>query len=84
MEKLEEMEHAAREIAKTLHRGIKTFQVESGEEWGFALMIFSYNGPEFTWVSNANREDMIKVMKEFIARNSQPEPSPTRVKGVES
>jgi hypothetical protein len=32
-------------------------------------MIFSFDGPEFTWISNANRADMVRAMQEFIDRN---------------
>jgi hypothetical protein len=36
------------------------------KEYGFAIFLFSFDGPEFTWLSNAEREDMIKVLKELI------------------
>lgn len=37
---------------------------------GFALLIFDFgeNG-HMNWISNAEREDMIKAMKEFVARH---------------
>lgn len=34
--------------------------------FGFTLLVFSYNGPEIFYASSANREDMCKVMQEFI------------------
>jgi hypothetical protein len=34
--------------------------------WGFALLMFDFSGPGFTWISNANREDMIRALKELI------------------
>lgn len=68
--KIREMEFAGREIAKTLERAFRSFQAHSGtERWGFALMIFSFDGPEFTWISNAERATMVKTMQEFIQRN---------------
>lgn len=39
---------------------------------GFALLIFPLNEPHegrVNYISNANREDMLAAMKEFIARN---------------
>lgn len=38
------------------------------EGWGFGLFIFSYgeNGAMF-WLSSAQREDMIKSLKEWIS-----------------
>ncbi len=40
------------------------------ERWGFNLMLFEY-GPKGSlfYISSAQREDIIKVMKEFISRN---------------
>lgn len=68
--KIREMEFASREIAKTLERAFLSFQKIGGsEKWGFALMIFSFEGPEFTWISNAQRADMVKALQEFIQRN---------------
>jgi pheromone shutdown protein TraB len=63
------MEAAGRDIAVLLERAMKNFQAAGGDRWGFALMLFSFNGGEFTWISNANRADMVKTMQEFIAEN---------------
>lgn len=68
-DKLRGMEAAGRDIAKSLQIAFERFGAKSGEKWGFALMIFSFDGPEFTWISNAQRADMVKTMQEFIARN---------------
>lgn len=35
---------------------------------GFGLFIFSFKGPEFFWISNAERADMVKVLREWIKR----------------
>jgi hypothetical protein len=67
--KIRSMEAAAREIAKSLGRAFESFHDGDDEKWGFALMIFSFDGPEFTWISNAQRADMVKAMQEFISRN---------------
>jgi hypothetical protein len=68
-DKIRSMEAAGRDIAKTLQNAFARFGQVNGEKWGFALMIFSFDGPEFTWISNAQRADMVKTMQEFIARN---------------
>jgi len=36
---------------------------------GFALFIFSFEGGELTYISNAEREQMVKTLAEFIAAN---------------
>ena len=63
--KLHDMEATCREIGRVLGSVIKQ---QNGKGTGFALMIFDFEGPEFTWLSNADREDMIKVLAEFQAR----------------
>lgn len=74
------MEACAREIAAALERATRTYQLISGGEhkWGFALMLFSFDGPEFTWISNANRADMVKTMQEFINANPPDQTSEQR------
>lgn len=58
------LEGMAREIGGLLGGAIK----RSGTRYGFCLMLFSFEGPEFTYVSNSNREDTIRMLEEFIAR----------------
>jgi len=77
-EKMRQMEHAARGIAEVLERALKSYQGKSGERWAFGLFIFSFEGPEFTWISNADRADMVKTMQEFIARNPPDQTSEQR------
>ena len=36
--------------------------------WGFGLFLFEFSGRSFFWISNADRKDMIKALREFIAR----------------
>jgi hypothetical protein len=69
-EKMRSMEACGRDIAGALGRAFKKFGDKGGDgKWGFALMIFSFDGPEFTWISNAQRADMVKAMQEFITKN---------------
>jgi len=35
---------------------------------GFALLLFSFDGPELTWLSNAAREDMLSALQEFMQK----------------
>jgi len=65
---LRRMEAYGRETARALDKVMEAFRKRSGEKWGFALFVFSFDGPEFTWISNANRQDMIKSLREFIAK----------------
>jgi hypothetical protein len=38
------------------------------ERYGFALLIFGFDTPELTYVSNAEREDMRKMLRELLDR----------------
>jgi hypothetical protein len=51
-----------------------------GGHRGFVLFVFSFKGPEFTYISNANRQDMIKMCEEFVRkmRNEAPTTSEER------
>ena len=43
----------------------------SAKKYGFAIMLFSFDGPEFTWLSNAERADMIKALEEMLLKFKQ-------------
>lgn len=61
----EEIELILRDIGKRIGASIPP-------GWGFNLQIFEFEpGDALFYISNANREDIVKVMKEFIARNTQ-------------
>lgn len=56
------------DIGKLLHEAILR---TVGKEYGFALFMFGLAGDEksrMNYISDCNREDMIAVLKEFIAR----------------
>jgi hypothetical protein len=63
-EAMRHLEERAREIGHIIGRSIE----HQGLRFGFALFLFSFDGPEMTWISNANRDDMIKGLLEFIER----------------
>ena len=63
MAKLVRMEKVNREVGALIGESIK----QSGGNYGFALFMFSFGDEsEMTWISNAEREDMVKALKEFI------------------
>lgn len=64
--KLHEMEDKAREIGHLIGNAIKGHCREKNlSRYGFALMMFSFDGAELTWISDSNRDDMIKLLDEF-------------------
>ncbi len=66
--KMRKLEAAGREIGNIIGR----------EKLGFALFLFSFEGPEFFWISNASRADMVKALQEFITRNPADQTSEQR------
>ncbi len=73
MDKMRRMEADARDLGRMIGDAIK----QKGEKIGFALMVFSFTGPEFTWISNAQRDDMIKALREFISKYESGEATQT-------
>jgi hypothetical protein len=68
MAKLVRMEKVNREVGELIGRAIE----QSGGGYGFALLMFSFGDePEMTWISNAERPDMINALKEFIEKSEQ-------------
>lgn len=66
MAKLVRMEKVNREVGGLIGRAIK----DSGGGYGFALFMFSFgDDPEMTWISNAERPDMVRALKEFIEKS---------------
>lgn len=63
-ELLREMEHLARQIGEIIGAAMEAHE----RKRGFLLMMFSFEGPELTYISNANRGDIIKLLEEFIMR----------------
>lgn len=60
------------EIEETLNGIAQAIVQTLPKGWGFSLQIFSFGkkGSNF-YASNARREDIIKLMKEFIAREEK-------------
>ena len=66
-EKMRHMEATARALAGVLDQA--TNDAFKNKRLGFALFIFSFEGAELTYISNAGREQMVKTLAEFIAAN---------------
>lgn len=60
-----DLEYLARRVGRKLDKVIK----ETSPNIGFILMMFEFGEDGFlTYISNANREDMTEVLKEWIER----------------
>jgi hypothetical protein len=65
---MRKLEHEARAAGRTLAEAIRVTM--GGERYGFAVFLFAFGERgEMTYVSNANRRDMVKMLMEFIAKN---------------
>jgi hypothetical protein len=63
--KLHRMERVNREVGSLIAEAIN----QSGGGYGFALFMFAFGEEsEMTWISNAQRPDIIAALKEFIAK----------------
>lgn len=67
-DKMRRMEACSREIATHLQTAFDMWAAlgRDNEKWGFALFIFSFSGAELTYISNAQRGDMVKMLMEFL------------------
>jgi len=68
---LRELEVQARSLGRTLDGAINPLNPATGGQGrkkGFALLLFSFDGPELTWLSNAERDDMIRLLEELLSR----------------
>lgn len=62
----ERIEQQARRIATALDHALNP----SGRTTGFAVLLFGFGDPPqpATWISNADRGDMIRVVEEWLER----------------
>jgi len=68
---LRHLEAKARSLGRTLDETINPPNPATGikqRKHGFALLLFSFDGPELTWLSNAERADMIKLLEEILQK----------------
>lgn len=66
--RLHDLEDQARTIGRLIDQAIQSTSPPGRREFGFALLLFSFQGPEATWISNAERESMVQALKELIQR----------------
>ena len=66
-QELHRLEESARLMGRTIGQVLEEIEPKKKRGFGFALMIFSFDGDEMTWISNVEREDMIKLLDEFKA-----------------
>lgn len=56
-----------RDIGQRIHSALDESELKG--KMGFALLLFDFGvGGSMFYISDANREDMLKAMKEFIAK----------------
>jgi len=60
---LHDLEDSARKLGRALDDVLNPTRPKTA---GFALLLFSFDGPELTWISNADRADMLKALGEFM------------------
>lgn len=54
-------------VTETANKLARVIKGSMPEGWGFALLLFTYGeGGQMVWLSSADREDMLKVLQEFI------------------
>lgn len=58
------IETLLQQIGGAIGRGIP-------EGYGFSLQIFKFDGPEFFYLSNAERGSLMSVLKEWIAKEEK-------------
>jgi len=86
MEKEQPVQPEFVEFINKIGRAINKFLNPNPNEkkYGFSILMFKFGEPNqfdrMNYLSNANREDMIASMKEFIARNEGTYIDPTKRK----
>lgn len=59
-----EVEKLLEEIGGTIGRQLP-------EGWGFNLLLFTFEPGSTFYISNANREDMIRELEDFLAKEKR-------------
>ncbi len=69
---MEELNKLEEEVKAKLQDIGKMIKNELPEDFGFVLLSFHFNTEgQLMYVSNANRDDVIKAMEEFIEKTKQ-------------
>jgi hypothetical protein len=72
-QKLKLLESASKMMAPYIAKAIEPL---TGS--GFALFLFTADGPELVYISNAERADMARVLKQFLDNLVPEAPDPTK------
>jgi hypothetical protein len=64
-QRLHALEENARRIGQIIGDAINR---AGNTGMGFMLLLFSFDGPEATYISNGAREDMVKALYELLGR----------------
>ena len=65
---MNEFEVRSKEIETLLRRLGNEIKEVCPPGWGFSLLIFEFQGSSMFYLSRADRGDVVKAMKEFIAK----------------
>lgn len=60
-------EAKARKVANIIDAEVNG-NLTKGDRYGFVALVFSFEGPELSYVSNAQRPDMVKALEELLGR----------------
>lgn len=66
------MKAKLREIGAQIDRSINETAEATGKRMGFGLFLFDFGeGGAMFWISNADRQDVGKALREFLDREAQ-------------
>lgn len=60
------LESRARTLAEIVRAGLQISEPGEQKKYGFMLLLFSFDGSEATYTSNADRTDMIEFLEEML------------------
>ena len=74
-ERMRFLEGTSREIGNLIGSVINRLSSPSDKkQYGFTLILFSYEGSELTYISSSERSDMIRLLQEMISKLRSEEP----------
>jgi hypothetical protein len=78
--KMRYLEATSRDIGHLIGNAINRQSQGGKKQYGFCLILFSYEGSELTFISSAERSDMLKLLQEMVSklRSEEPGTSETR------
>jgi len=64
----DEIKLLLRTLAGRIDRILKEGAEQGLPRLGFGLFLFDFDGPAMFWISNADRKDMSRALREFLQR----------------